>query len=106
MGSCLIKPGILRLQPWTPNFNPFKQKTTNTQVWVRFYDLAWVYWDTQILFEIAFVIGTPLKTDKNTEEGNSVHYVWVLIDADLAKDLEYIVLVERAGSSIFSTVEY
>ena len=67
-GSCLLSPGILRLQPWTPDFNPYRQKTTNTQLWVRFYDLSWEYW------EIARGIGTPLKLDKNTLEGNFGHY--------------------------------
>ena len=52
MGSLHLNPGILRLQSWTPNFNPHKQKLTNTQVWVKIYDLPWEYWHRQILADI------------------------------------------------------
>ena len=38
-----INPGVFHLQPWVPDFNPSLQKSTNTRVWVRFYDLSWEY---------------------------------------------------------------
>ena len=43
LGSLNLKPGVLRLQPWIPNFNLALHKSSNAQVWVRFYDLSWEY---------------------------------------------------------------
>lgn len=41
--SISSKPKILHLQNRDPNFNPSQQKSTNTQVWIRLYDLPWPY---------------------------------------------------------------
>lgn len=40
-GPIPLKPGILRLQLWTPGFNPWRQKSNNAQIWVRFHELSW-----------------------------------------------------------------
>lgn len=48
-GSLNLKPGILRLQRWSPGFDPHKEKTTTTHLWVRLYRLPWELWDPQIL---------------------------------------------------------
>ncbi|KAK0578192.1 hypothetical protein LWI29_006536 [Acer saccharum] len=48
LGSVHLKPGILRLQPWVPDFNPSLQKSTNAQVWVRLFDLSWEYWHPKL----------------------------------------------------------
>ena len=52
-GSLSLKPRVLCLQRWVPGFDPSKEKTTNTQVWVRFFRLPWELWDAQILADIA-----------------------------------------------------
>lgn len=41
--ALICKPRILRLQEWSLFFNPLVQKSTNVQVWVRFYRLNWVF---------------------------------------------------------------
>ncbi|KAK0591093.1 hypothetical protein LWI29_035565 [Acer saccharum] len=40
LSSVNLKPRVLHLQPWIPDFNPSLQKSTDAQVWVRFYDLS------------------------------------------------------------------
>ena len=51
--SIVLTPDILCLQPWTPDFDPATQKSTNTQIWVRFYKLSWEYWHPKLLASIA-----------------------------------------------------
>lgn len=38
-GSLFLKPGILRFSRWLPGFTTSKQFQTNTQVWIRVYNL-------------------------------------------------------------------
>ncbi|KAK2661721.1 hypothetical protein Ddye_000295 [Dipteronia dyeriana] len=106
MGVCNIKPGILRLQPWQPNFNPHKQKLTTAQVWVRFYELGWEFWHPNILYTIARSIGIPLKIDKNTLDGQLNHYARVLIDIDHATPLEDTLMVELGDTYVFISLMY
>ena len=40
-GAISLKPGILRLQHWTLDFDPADKKSTNTQFWVRLCMLPW-----------------------------------------------------------------
>ncbi|XP_050222822.1 uncharacterized protein LOC126672915 [Mercurialis annua] len=106
MGSINIKPGIIRLQPWIPDFNPTDQKSTNAQVWVRFYRLPWDYWDVQTLADTARGIGIPLRIDAATANGELGHFARVLIDVDLASELLNQLLIERVGKSFFIDVIY
>lgn len=86
-GSLNLKAGILRLQRWSPGFDPYKEKTSTTQVWTRFYRLPWELWDPQILIDIVRNIGIPLLIDRATLEGDYSHFTRVLIDVDLANPL-------------------
>ena len=104
--SWSIKPGILRLQPWTPDFNPFNQRPTNAQVWVRIHDLSWEYWHPQILSDIAKCVGHPLKIDNASIQGDLGHYARVLVDIDLSKSLIYSVMIEREGYEFFVSFTY
>ena len=94
-GSVHLKPGILRLQPWVPDFNPSLQKSTNAQVWVRFFDLSWEYWHPKIISDLARGIGVPLRLDKATSDGDFGHYARVLVDVDVSSVLPTSVLLER-----------
>ncbi|XP_050211774.1 uncharacterized protein LOC126661935 [Mercurialis annua] len=83
-GVIMLKPGILRLQHWSPDFDPSSQKSTNTQAWVRLYKLSWEYWHPKILSSIAKGIGVPLKIDNATNAAEFGYYARVLIDVDLS----------------------
>ena len=94
-GSVSLKPGILRLQEWSTDFDPFEQKSTTTQLWVRFYKLPWVYWHQAILADIARGIGTPLRINNNTINGAFGHYARVLVEIDLSNKLHDSLMIER-----------
>ncbi|XP_050212400.1 uncharacterized protein LOC126663639 [Mercurialis annua] len=100
-GSIGLKPGILRLLPWTPGFNPEEQKSTTTQVWVRIHKLPWEFWDKQLLAEISRGIGVPLKIDHNTINGELGHFARVLVDMDLSKSIHHTLRVETADSKFW-----
>ena len=107
LGSVHLKPGILRLQPWVPDFNPSLQKSTNAQVWVRLFDLSWEYWHPKIISDLARGIGVPLRLDKATSDGDFGHYARVLVDVDVSSVLPTSVLLERDEfHSSFIAVEY
>jgi hypothetical protein len=97
---------LLRLSRWTPDFNPFNQKQTHSQVWVRFHYLPLDYWQPRILFEIAGAIGTPISIDENTKNHSFGHYARVLIDIDMAGIFPDSLLVEREKFAFDIEIEY
>ena len=105
-GVWAVKPGHLRLQPWSPDFNPNSQHLTNAQVWIKLHDLPWEYWDASILKNIARGVGIPLKIDQNTLEGKFGHYARILVDIDLSKELTDSLMIERLGHKFFISVEF
>ncbi|KAK3217928.1 hypothetical protein Dsin_011898 [Dipteronia sinensis] len=107
LGSLNLKLGVLRLQPWIPDFNPSLQKSSNAQVWVRFYDLSWESWHPNIIFDLARGIGVPLRLDMATIEGDFGHFTCVLVDIDVSTVPPSSLLLERDDSrSSFISVEY
>ncbi|WCJ43865.1 hypothetical protein M5689_024574 [Euphorbia peplus] len=82
-----LTPGVFRVQPWSPDFDPFSQKTSSTQIWVRLYNLPWVYWDPIILSDISRCLGGLIKIDRATLEGDYGHFARILLDIDMASKL-------------------
>lgn len=65
-----LKPILFKLQRWTSDFNPTKQKITDVQAWVRVYELEWEYWDDTIFSETAQCIEAVIRIDKATLVGD------------------------------------
>ncbi|WJX52654.1 hypothetical protein P8452_38744 [Trifolium repens] len=105
-GAWNLNPGLLCLSRWTPDFNPFNQKQTNSQVWVRFHYLPLEYWQPRILFEIAGAIGTPISIDENTRNHSFGHYARVLVDINMAGMLPDSLWVEREKYAFDIEIEY
>ncbi|XP_058776082.1 uncharacterized protein LOC131650388 [Vicia villosa] len=105
-----IPNGILKLFPWTKDFIPSTLKQTSAQVWIRIHGLSQEYWRPRILFSIASSIGTPICIDsasnKSAFERPFGHFVRILVDLDLTKELSYKILVERVGFAFFVDIEY
>jgi hypothetical protein len=105
-----LNPGLLKLFPWTKEFNSSTQKNSSAQVWMRIYGLGHEYWRPKILFAIASSVGTPICTDSNTGkpmlERTFGHFARVLVDIDLTIELKYKVLVERKGFAMFVELDY
>ncbi|MCI33137.1 NBS resistance protein, partial [Trifolium medium] len=95
LGTCNLKPGLLRLSKWEPDFNPHTQRQTHVQSWIRIYELPQEYWRPRTLFEIAGGVGTPLMLDEATKNRSFGHYARVLVDIDLSKRVFEAILVER-----------
>ncbi|XP_050222820.1 uncharacterized protein LOC126672913 [Mercurialis annua] len=75
-GAIMLKPVILRLQHWSPDFDSSAQKSTNTQI------------------------------DNATNATEFGHYVRVLIDIDLCSTLLDNLLIETVGKNFFIEVIY
>ncbi|XP_058763217.1 uncharacterized protein LOC131636624 [Vicia villosa] len=102
--------GVLKLFPWTKDFTPTTLKQTSAQVWIRIHGLSQEYWRSRIIFAIASSIGTPICIDsasnKSSFERPFGHFVLVLVDLDMMKELIYKILVKRIGFAFFVDVEY
>ncbi|XP_062015804.1 uncharacterized protein LOC133732294 [Rosa rugosa] len=106
-GTVRLNSGMLRLIKWSPEFSPSTYKNTFAQVWVRFWDLGFAYWDQQTLFEIASGLGTPLKLDTRTKNRTIGLFARVLVDIDLSQSLHDKIRITRAnGEVVVVGVEY
>jgi len=105
-GTVNLKPGVLRLFEWTKEFNIHTQQQTHTQVWIRLWELPHEYWMERTQYEIAGVVGTPLLIDNVTKNRLFGHYVRVLVNLDLSKDIFYEVMVELEGFAFPLAIEY
>ncbi|KAL6180078.1 hypothetical protein ACLB2K_046746 [Fragaria x ananassa] len=107
LGSINLNPGILRLIKWSPEFSPTTYKNTFAQIWVRFWDLGFAYWNHQTWFEIARGVVTPIKLDKRTANRTLGLYARVLIDVDLSKPLcDQIRVARKNGAAVIAKIEY
>lgn len=83
---------------------------TSAQVWIRIHRLSQEYWRPRIIFAFASSIGTPIGIDlasnKSAFERPFGHFVRVLVDLDMMKELTYKILVERIGFAFFVDVKY
>ncbi|CAI8584698.1 unnamed protein product [Vicia faba] len=72
--------------------------------------LSQEYWRPKITFSIDSSLITPTSIDstssKLTFDRTFGHFVWVLVDIKLVKELTYQILMERAGFGFFAEVEY
>lgn len=105
-GAWNLKPGLLRLSRWSPDFNASNQTQTHSQVWVRFHYLPLEYWQDKILFEIAGAIGTPIVIDENTRNNSFGHYARVLVDINFAGFIPDTLCVERDNFAFDIEIEY
>lgn len=106
VGTWNLKPGFLRLSPWTPDFNPNVQRQTHAQCWVRISGLPQEYWSPKIFFAIAAGVGTPITLDEATSKRTFRHFGRVLVDLDLNVDRRYRILVEREDFAFFVDLSY
>ncbi|XP_061998989.1 uncharacterized protein LOC133716299 [Rosa rugosa] len=100
LGAVRLHTGMLRLIKWSPEFSPSTYKNTFAQVWVRFWDLGFAFWDQQTLFEIAAGVGTPLKLDPRTKNRTVGLYARVLIDVDFSNPLPDKIRITRANGEV------
>ncbi|XP_062014529.1 uncharacterized protein LOC133731082 [Rosa rugosa] len=106
-GTVRLNSGMLRLIKWSPDFSPSTYRNTFAQVWVRFWDLGFAYWDQQTLFEIASGIGTPLKLDPQTKNRTVGLFARILVDVDFSQPLHGKLRITRAnGEVVVIGVEY
>lgn len=100
-----LNPRILKLFTWTKDFVSSSVSQTSTQVWVRIHGLSHEYWRPKIIFAIASSLGTPICIDSTSSKyafhQTFGHFIRVLVDIDLVKDLTYKILVERVGFYFF-----
>lgn len=102
--------GNLKIFNWSKHFNLTLIKQTSAQVWIRIHGLAQEYWRPQIVFAIASSVGMRLCTNSTSNysyfERPFGHFIRVLVDMKLSKELRYKVLFERKGYAFFMELEY
>ncbi|KAF6176111.1 hypothetical protein GIB67_000205 [Kingdonia uniflora] len=90
-GPWLIDKQLLRLSPWSPFYDPEKQKNSHALGWVKFPGLGFEFWEHDSLMSIGKMMGTPIHVAKDSDFG---YFAIVPVDIDLADPIPTKVLVE------------
>lgn len=82
----------------------------SAQFWIRIHGLSQEYWRPKVIFAIASSLGTPIYIDfasnRSPFDREFGHYVRVLIDIYLLKEMTGRILIGRVGFAFFVEVEY
>ncbi|KAL8459386.1 hypothetical protein ACS0TY_036760 [Phlomoides rotata] len=101
-----LKPGLLRLQHWVPDFNPYRVNTSVVQAWIRISELPLEYWNKHIITALASAVGTVIKIDERTLSRTMWRFARVLVELDLKHDREETLMFEREGHCSFVSIQY
>ncbi|KAL8478482.1 hypothetical protein ACS0TY_030395 [Phlomoides rotata] len=83
MTSWFLKLGVIRVQRWVRDFNPYKTNTSIAEVWVRPFEIPMEYFQTPIIHALASALGTVIKLDDRTRDWSMCHHARVLIEIDM-----------------------
>lgn len=70
---------------WSPKFVSSNAKIQKTMVWVRFPGLNLLYYNESVLMGLAYVIGKPVRVDKNTLNVERGRFARVCVEIDLTQ---------------------
>ncbi|KAF6137905.1 hypothetical protein GIB67_041778 [Kingdonia uniflora] len=96
-GPWVIGKQLLRFSPWSPFFDPEKQRNTHALVWVKFPGLGVEFWEVDTLMAIRRTLGMPIQVDQSSTTMEFDYFAKVLVDADLAEPTPNKILVEVEG---------
>ncbi|KAL8509367.1 hypothetical protein ACS0TY_016537 [Phlomoides rotata] len=104
--SWSLKLGVIRVQHWVRDFNPYKTSTSIVQVWVRLFEIPMEYFQTPIIHALASALGTVIKLDERTRDRSMCHYARALIEIDMKQKFEDYIMFEAEGHYSFASVKY
>ncbi|XP_057802766.1 uncharacterized protein LOC131018045 [Salvia miltiorrhiza] len=82
-----LRSGILHLQAWVPNFDPYKAHSTLVHVWIRIFNLPHEYWHPEVLSGVAREVGMPILIDGQSAQAHVGHFARILVELDVSADL-------------------
>lgn len=91
----------LKIHPWTPMFDPGKDKITRAAVWFRFTALPMEFWDEETIFRMARGLGKPVSVDPRTLHHEYGYFAAALIDIDFSQPLGRILIDGEENEEIF-----
>ncbi|KAF6146644.1 hypothetical protein GIB67_008930 [Kingdonia uniflora] len=104
-GPWVIGKQLLRLSPWSPFFDPEKQRNTHALVWVKFPGLGVEFWEVDTLMVLGRTLGTPIQVDHSSTTIEFGYFAKVLVEVDLADPIPKKILVEVEGGDFLQKVE-
>ncbi|XP_057785444.1 uncharacterized protein LOC131002986 [Salvia miltiorrhiza] len=94
-----LSKGIIRIREWVPDFDPYKESSALSQVWLRIYYLPHEYWHPEVIIGIARYVGLPIKLDGFAFAGHVGHFARVLVDMDVSKPIPETLTVDEGTRS-------
>lgn len=96
---------IMRITKWTPDFDPKIDKPI-VPIWVSIRGVPLYLQNKSALWEIAHMIGLPLKMDSATFNGVRPSVVRLCIEVDISKPLPTRLHIQGGDNEIYPSVEY
>ncbi|WOK97316.1 hypothetical protein Cni_G06024 [Canna indica] len=105
-GPWAFRGELLILRPWRPDFQALTEELNSVPVWVQLPDLPLEYWNENYLFNIACLIGRPLKIDENSFAWERGKFVRICIVLNFSMPVKQGILIGKPGKGLFQCIRY
>ncbi|KAL8142619.1 hypothetical protein V2J09_015651 [Rumex salicifolius] len=99
-GPWLVFGHYVVIKPWSPNLNPLTDVVTNTPAWIRLMDLPVVFYEHNVLLQLASAVDVPIKVDHRTLFANKGRFARICVELDLTKPLKGTMVINGARTLI------
>ncbi|XP_028550134.1 uncharacterized protein LOC114579511 [Dendrobium catenatum] len=103
--SYYIQSCQMRLLKWTPDFDVHHESPI-VPIWVSFPNLRMHFFNSQILFGLASILGRPLQTDQATGSVPRPSVARVLVEVDISKKYPNEIWLGSEVNGYFQNVEF
>ncbi|PKU87424.1 hypothetical protein MA16_Dca008520 [Dendrobium catenatum] len=95
----------MRLLKWTPDFDVHHESPI-VPVWVSFPNLRLHFFNSQVLFGLASILGRPLQTDQATASVSRPSVARILVEVDISKKFPNEIWLGSELNGYFQKVEF
>ncbi|PKU81364.1 hypothetical protein MA16_Dca017402 [Dendrobium catenatum] len=95
----------MRLLKWTPDFD-VRHESPIVPVWVSFPNLRLHFFNSQVLFGLASILGRPLQTDQATASVSHPSVARILVEVDISKKFPNEIWLGSELNGYFQKVEF
>lgn len=101
-----VRGHLMKVFKWTPDFRPSDGEPSTAPVWISFPSLPVVYFEQDLLYAIASLLGRVLSMDVPTRRLSRTNVARVCVEVDLLKEHPHQVWIGVENGGFWQAVKY
>ncbi|XP_077217757.1 uncharacterized protein LOC143852244 [Tasmannia lanceolata] len=101
-----VKGHLMKIFKWTPQFRPAREEPSSAAVWIALPFLNVVFFQEDVLFSIASVVGRALAIDGPTRILSRTNVARVCVEVSLLMELPHRVWIGIEGEGFWQDIHY